>query len=119
METHQILINQLVSDISIQAADLDDVRRQLFMEWLKAHHNTVNAAAFTKKQDLDENAATPRMEANIEAGWRANLKSWFESLPVIGMFWEYHLILSEILWWRNLDQRSLDKILKEHETAER
>jgi hypothetical protein len=48
---------------------------------------------------------------------RNSLKSWLESFPVAGLLWEYQLILTEIRWWRALDEPSLAKILKEADEA--
>jgi len=43
------------------------------------------------------------------------LKMSFESLPESGWLWEYQLILTEINWWRFLDEQSLIRILKDGE----
>jgi hypothetical protein len=37
---------------------------------------------------------------------------WIESLPMQELLREYHLILDEIAWWRNLDARRLSMIMR-------
>jgi len=106
MEELQILIEQMVSDISSQAAGVDEIRLQKFMEWLHAHSSRVKAA----NQTGDE--VTGPGEENVHDRLRNGLRGWFESLSLQGLLWEYHLLLNEIIWWRNLDPLSLAQILE-------
>lgn len=106
MEPMQNLIDQMVMYISFQAARLDEFRLQMFLKWLKSHNSAVR------------NLGRIYLETEHPAGdnnscMQNSLKSWFESLPLSGLIWEYRLILTEIRWWRTLDERSLDRILKE------
>ena len=100
MNDMQVLIEQMVSDISSQAARLDEVRLQKFLEWLKAHSSKVK----TVEQVHIEVAV--HGEGRIDDRLKYDLKRWFESLPMPGLLWEYHLLLNEIAWWRDLDLRS-------------
>jgi len=106
MEPMQTLIDQMVSYISSQTNKLDDCRLQLFLQWLKSHSSAVRNA----EQALVE----IRPENPVQIGsLRNSLKTWLESFPVVGLLWEYQLIITEIRWWRALDEPSLAKILKE------
>ena len=103
MNDMQVLIEQMVSDISSQAVRLDEVRLQKFLEWLKSHSSKVK----TVEQVLVEVAVHD--EGSIDDRLKNGLKRWFESLPKQGLRWEYHLLLNEIAWWRDLDPRTLPK----------
>ena len=113
MENIHILIEQIVSDISMQAARLDDVRRQMFVEWLMSHSSTLKTVISSDRQagagDHFE-GAIHGVDIDVER-LGIGLEAWFESLPVQGWLWEYYLILDEIAWWRDLDQASLARIL--------
>jgi hypothetical protein len=100
------VIDQMVSYISIQAARLDQVRFQMFLQWLKSHSSAVRNA---EQNPIDVEL---RQKEHVNEQLMHGLKIWFESLPVIGLLWEYELILTEIHWWRALDERSLARILK-------
>ena len=106
MEDMQILIEQMVSDISSQAVWLEKVRLQMFVEWLKSHSSKVKTV-----EQVHVEVAVPDV-GSIDDLLKNGLKDWFESLPMPGLLWEYHLLLSEIAWWRDLDPRSLARILK-------
>ena len=106
MNDMQVLIEQMVSDISSQAVRLDEVRLQKFLEWLKSHSSKVK----TSNQARIE--VVIRGEGRLDDRLRNDLKGWFESLPIPGLLWEYHLLLNEITWWRDLDPCSLTRILK-------
>ncbi len=105
-----ILIEQMTSDISGQAIRLDDLRLRLFLNWLNAHSSKVNSIAGSDGQ------AGKRMEfqseGRIDECLKNGLRTWFESLPMQGLLWEYHLILNEIAWWRDLDPRRLIRIMR-------
>ena len=106
MNDMQVLIEQMVSDISSQAARLDEVRLQKFLQWLKSHSTKVK----TMEQVLVEVAV--HGEGSMNDRLKNDLKRWFESLPMQGLLWEYHLLLNEIAWWRDLDPRTLTRILR-------
>jgi hypothetical protein len=88
-DMQQVLIGQIVADISAQAAGLDELRLRMFMKWLKSHSSQVREAAQIQIEDAD----------CLQSG----LKAWFGSLPLQGLLWEYRLLLTEIAWWRDLD----------------
>lgn len=102
----QILIEQMVSDISSQAVRLDEVRLQKFLEWLKSHSTKVK----TVEQVLVEVAV--HGEESIDDRLKNDLKRWFESLPMPGLLWEYRLLLNELAWWHDIDPRTLARILR-------
>lgn len=109
-----ILIEQMAADISTQVMQLDDVRLKLFMEWLNAHSIKVRAAAEPEAESFQLGQAdiASVREEKMKDQLKAALKTWFESLPMRGMLWEYRLILDEIAWWRDLDARRLAMILR-------
>ncbi len=102
----KILIEQMVSDISSQAVRLDEVRLQKFLEWLKSHSSRVKTVGQVHVE------VAVHGEGNIDDRLKNGLKGWFESLPMQGLLWEYHLLLNEITWWRDLDLRTLARILQ-------
>jgi len=117
MNDLQSLIDQMAVDISSQAAQLDDLRLPRFLAWLSAHSIKVKIAA-----DANESIGnqvpmdvTLDQEATIEERLKLNLKTWFESLPLRRLLWEYRLILDEIAWWRDLDPHRLNMILRPEE----
>jgi hypothetical protein len=106
MENMQILIEQMVSDISTRALQLDELRLQIFLEWLKSHSSKVKTVGQVNIE------VAVRGEGSMTDRLKNALKHWFESLPMPGLLWEYHLLLDEIAWWHDLDQRSLSRIVK-------
>jgi len=110
MENMQILIEQMVSDISSQALRLHEIRLQLFLDWLNAHSSKVK----TSNQARIEVAVHGK--GSMADRLKNGLKGWFESLPIPGLLWEYHLLLDEIAWWRDLEPRSLARILRSEES---
>ena len=103
MNDMQVLIEQMVSDISSQAVRLDEVRLQKFLEWLKSHSSKVK----TEEQVHIEVAV--HGEGSIDDRLKNGLKGWLESLPMPGLLWEYRLLLNELAWWHDLDPRTLPK----------
>lgn len=89
------LIEQMVMDISGQAFHLDDLRLQMFLNWMSAHSSKVKTA-------VQMDSSTFR-EAKAKERFKSTLKSWFESIPMQGVLWEFHIIMDEISWWRDLD----------------
>jgi len=117
MNDLQSLIDQMAVDISSQATQLDDLRLPRFLAWLSAHSIKVKVATDANESNGNQvplDVALDR-EANIEDRLKLNLRTWFESLPLQGLLWEYHLILDEIAWWRDLDPHRLNMILRPKE----
>ena len=104
MSDLEILIEQMVLDISRQAFQLDDLCLPLFLNWLTAHCDKV-------KHAIQMDIATLR-RANMEEQFKSALKVWLGSLPTQGRLWEYRLLLDEIAWWHHLDAHRLNMILK-------
>ena len=95
-----ILVDRLASCICFQAARLDEIRLQMFMTWLKSHSSTVQNTLFNHADQVNEQVC----------GLKKSLMLWFGMLPLSGLIWEYRLILTEIRWWRELDEARLIKI---------
>ena len=104
MSDWEILIEQMVLDISRQAFQLDDLCLPLFLNWLTAHCGKVRDA-------IQMDIATLR-KMDSEELFKSALKAWLGSLPAQGLLWEYRLLRDEIAWWRDLDPRRLLMILK-------
>ena len=94
MNDSRLLIGQMIVEIDGEATRLDDGRKRLFLEWLKAHSSQVKSA-------LDSGSGLP-----------AALEQWFLSIPTRGLLWEYRLVLEEITWWRELNSNRLRAILE-------
>lgn len=117
MNDLQSLIDQMSVDISSQAVQLDDLRLPRFLAWLSAHSIKVKIATNANESNGNQVPLDVALdqEATIEDRLKLNLKTWFESLPLRGLLWEYHLILDEIAWWRDLDPHRLNMILRPEE----
>lgn len=103
MSDLQILIQQMAADITTQAGLLEQVRLERFMEWLVSHSSKVRGTG----EPLTWMSSREQMELKLD--------TWFQSLPVSGLLWEYRLILDEIVWWRDVDPshpalRSAEKV---------
>ena len=105
------ILDQMMVDISRQALRLNDVRLRLFLNWLNTHSSKVQSA-LAPEQTLIQMDGVPLWHGDFAERLRSRLKTWFESLPIRGLLWEYHLILVEIAWWHNLDAHRLNMILK-------
>ena len=81
-----------VRDIFSQFKLLDGRRQFMFREWLFNHSCTWN-----RSQDI-----------------QSGLMTWFETMPNENAQWEYRLILDEIEWWSDLDERALGRMLLDH-----
>ena len=90
MDQQSNSIAEMVAEIMARMPALDAHRRQMLFRWLQAHHS---GAYIT--------------DANVSN----HLHKWFGKLPAEGIDWEYHLILSEIAWWRDLDESSLAQFM--------
>ena len=110
MNDMQVLIEQMVSDISSQVVRLDEVRLQKFLEWLNAHSSKVKT--ITSPDGQAGKRIEFQSDGRIDECLKNGLRTWFESLPMLGLLWEYHLILNEIAWWWDLDPRRLIMIMR-------
>src|SRR5262245_8590325 len=113
MEDKQVLIEQMVSDISNQAVHLDEIRLQLFLNWLKTHSCKTPSMSCPdgqagKQTQVD---STAWFEGVVDEHFQNSFRTWLKFLPIQNMLWEYHLILGEIVWWRELDSCRLTMIL--------
>jgi len=104
MSDMNVLIEQMVVEISTQAFQLEERRLRLFLNWLMDHSSDmkVSLGAFepgSRDTDMQEN-------------FRSALKTWLQSLPAQGLLWEYRTMTGEIGWWRDLDPFRLQMITK-------
>lgn len=83
-------IPEMVADIAARLPALDGNRRQMLFRWLQAHH-----------------VGTQITDASLTC----RLTEWFSRVPPEGRDWEYRLILSEITWWRDLDEPALAEFM--------
>ncbi len=91
-------VADLVAEIVGRLPALDANRRQMFFRWLQVHHHS----------DVRVTGA------NLEQC----LTAWLGTLPIEGTNWEYNLILNEIAWWRDLDERSLAEFMRSERTPD-
>lgn len=91
MNEQPLRVAALVTEILTRLPTLDANRRHMLLRWLQAHR-----------------AGTCFTDANLED----RLTEWFNTLPFEGVNWEYRLILSEIDWWRDLDEPSLAEFMR-------
>ena len=71
-------------------------RRRFFLEWLCAHDRRLAC----KKDDMP-------------GVMNSALKKWFTSLPEWDALQEYERVVSEIGWWRDLQEETLAQMLEE------
>lgn len=90
-----VLIEQMVSDLSTQAFQLEERRLRLFLNWLMDHSSEMKVSLGTFDTSLKH--------TDMQERFRSGLKTWLQSLPVQGLLWEYQAITGEIRWWRDLD----------------
>jgi hypothetical protein len=107
MSASQNFIEQMVLDISLQAFRLDSIRLRLFLEWLNAHTSQINIATPAAHHPQQPSQMIAIVDENLEERFTNSLRTWFSSLSMQGSLWEYHLILDEIIWWRELDAQRL------------
>ena len=88
-ESLSLSVSQMVSHICSRVDQLDVSRRYMFMQWLMIHSRTVRSFREV----------------------RENLNVWLGSLPPESAEWEYKLIMGETTWWRELDERRLERIM--------
>lgn len=100
------LIDAALSGVCDQARSLSGIRLEMFLGWLSAHCHPIDL----KSPGVEEIAC--RDWARVEGHLRAALGAWFESLSLPGLLWEYHLVLTEIGYWREIDPQQLEGILE-------
>ena len=104
MSDMDVLIEQMVSDLSTQAFQLEDRRLQLFLNWLMDHSSEMKGSLGKFEPDYGD--------ADMQEGFRLALKIWLQSLPAQVLLWEYQTITGEIQWWRDLDPSRWKMITK-------
>jgi len=107
MTEMDVLIEQMVSDLSTQAFQLEDRRLRLFLNWLMDHSSEMKGSIGRIDPGL--------REAEIHEHFQSALKTWLQSLSAQGLLWEYQTITAEICWWRNLDPFRLKMVPKTEE----
>jgi len=104
MSDMEVLIEQMVSDLSTQAFQLEERRLRLFLNWLMDHSSEMKGSIETFESGSGD--------ADMQERFRSALKTWLQSLPVQGLLWEYQTITGEIHWWRDLDPSRWKMIIK-------
>lgn len=85
-------IPQIVADLCAQVNNLEEVRKERFLDWLNKHHRTEQPPSI---QTLP-----------------VYLHTWFGGLNPEGLQWEVQLLLDEIIWWRDLSAARLWHMLE-------
>ncbi|MCQ3935425.1 MAG: hypothetical protein DPW18_00115 [Chloroflexi bacterium] len=107
MSDMNVLIEQMVTEISTQTFQLEDRRLRLFLNWLMEHSIEMKVSLGTFDTGLKD--------TDIQERFRSALKTWLQSLPAQGLLWEYQTITGEIGWWRDLDPSRWKLIIKTEE----
>ena len=104
MSDMDVLIDQMVSDLSTQAFQLEDRRLRLFLNWLRDHSSEMKGSLGV--------IVTGIKDTDMQERFQLALKTWLQSLPAQGLLWEYQTITGEIGWWRDLDPTRWKMIIK-------
>ena len=104
MSNLDILIEQMVSDLSKQAFQLEERRLQLFLNWLMDHSSEMKVSLGKFEPGSGD--------VDMQERFRSALKTWLPALPAQGLLWEYQTITGEIRWWRDLDPSRWKMIIK-------
>lgn len=104
MSEMNVLIEQMVAEISTQAFQLEERRLRLFLNWLMDHSSDMKHSLGAFDADLGS--------ATLKENFQSALKTWLQSLPAQGLLWEYQTIIGEIHWWRDLDPSRWKMIIK-------
>jgi len=107
MNDMNVLIEQMVAEISTQTFQLEGRRLRLFLNWLMDH--SCEMKVYLGTFDADSGSTT------LKDHFRSPLKVWLQSLPTQGLLWEYQTITGEIGWWRDLDPSRWKMIIKTEE----
>jgi hypothetical protein len=107
MNDMNVLIEQMVAEISTQTFQLEGRHLRLFLNWLMDHscEMKVSLGAFEPGSS----------DADMQERFRSALKTWLQSQPAQGLLWEYQTITGEIGWWRDLDPSRWKLIIKTEE----
>ena len=84
-------VKRLTYDLSDQAARLEEPRLCMFLDWLQCHCHWIPVQWV--KQDRDE--------------IQNYLNRWMGTFTPEGLHAEYRLIMTEIRWWRNADEKTM------------
>ncbi|MBN8579250.1 MAG: hypothetical protein J0L96_01170 [Anaerolineae bacterium] len=104
MSEMDVLIEQMVLDITTQAFMLEDQRLRLFLNWLMDHSSEMKGSLGTFEPGSGD--------ADMQERFRSALKTWLLSLPALGLLWEYQTMTGEIRWWCDLDPFRLKMVTK-------
>lgn len=96
-------VQQLAADLSTQAMHLDELRLWLFLEWLQCH--CCGDSTQWINQDGDE--------------IRKFLSRWLEHFSREDLQSERELIMTEISWWKTVDEKTLVRYIGEAFTERR
>jgi hypothetical protein len=77
------LIEHMARDLSRQATGLEEVRLQMFLDWLQCHCCTIQIEQANAREIQHQ------------------LGCWLETFSPDDLYVEYRLIMNEIAWWRN------------------
>ena len=91
--THKVLnqVEDMARDLSNKVTRLDDLRMWMFLEWLQCHSQQLPVQWLD--QDEDE--------------IRHYLSCWLDTFTPNDLHSEYELIMTEIDWWRDADEKTL------------
>jgi len=92
MGISNMVVDEMVDFIATQIDALDPRRRYMFIEWLCAHG----------------------IQEQCILNFREGLHNWFDAMPAECAVWEYRLITTEINWWRDQDDKTLDRLMLDH-----
>jgi hypothetical protein len=84
-------VERMTYDLSSQAAQLEEPRLCMFLDWLQCHCYSIPVQ--WAKQDGDE--------------IQNYLNRWMGTFTPDGLHAEYRLIMTEIRWWKNADEKTL------------
>jgi hypothetical protein len=85
------LAEHMASGLYTQAMKLGVVRLQMFLDWLQRHCRGLETKCIKKN------------ESDIQV----MLRLWLETFPPDDLHCEYQLLISEITWWRDADEKTL------------
>lgn len=85
------LAEHMALDLNRQAMKLDEVRLQMLFEWLQRHCRGIEMKRLhLKGREM-----------------QMDLKRWLETFGPDDLHEEYQLLVSEIAWWREADEKTL------------
>ena len=87
----QAVIKQIADEFLAGIAELDGMRKRVFLNWLSSH-----SAQAVLTEDLPK-----------------SLFQWLGTLNPADLLWEYRLVLSEIEWCAMLAPEALERFLRE------